>query len=514
MIEHTRTENTVRNMIYGFINKGVTLIMPFVTRTSIIYQLGADYTGVDSLFTSILQMLNVAELGFSSAIMFSLYKPIAENNKKEICEWLALYRRIYHIVGAVILCFGLGIFPCLKFMIKGNYPEDINIYILYFLYLLNSVIRYFTFSYKEVLLIGYQRRDIISNIELIVIFLRNTFQMITLIAFKNFYVYTIWTLISTLASNIAVEAITRKKYPELMCENRINIDKVKNISNHVKGIAIGKVSLMVRNSFGNIILSAKCGLIFVTIYSNYYFVFSAISQILFVIITSMAASVGNSLVTESVAKNYEDHNKFDFIYMWIVGWCTVCLFCLYQPFMALWVGDKLMAPFSSMVLFCLYFYVNQLAQIRSVYSEAAGLWWRFRYLLLVDMGANIGLNVILGSYYGMNGILITSIITAFLSSFIATSAITFKFYFCESIRGYFMNNAMYFVITLFVLLITSVIISFVEYDGFYGLVLKGIICIIIPNILYVILYFFPPKYREIMIWERMQINSMLKKKRI
>lgn len=514
MIEYTRTENTVRNMIHGFVNKGVTLVMPFVTRTVVIYQLGANYTGVDSLFTSILQILNVAELGFSSAVMFSLYKPIAENNKKEIREWLALYRRIYHIVGTVILCTGLGIFPCLKFMIKGNYPEDINIYILFSLYLLNSVIRYFTFSYKEVLLIGYQRRDILSNIELIVILLRNTFQLITLVVFKNFYVYLIWTLVATLATNIVVAAITGKKYPDLMRGNSINVDKVKTVSNHVKGIAIGKVSLMARNSFGNIILSAKCGLIFVTIYSNYYFVFGAISQILFVIITSMAASVGNSLVTESVAKNYEDHNKFDFIYMWIVGWCTVCLFCLYQPFMKLWVGDKLVASFSTMFLFCLYFYVSQLAQIRSTYSEAAGLWWRCRYVVIVDMGANIVLNVILGSYYGMNGILIASIITAFLSSFIATSIITFNIYFQRNIGEYFKNNAVYFAVTLLAISVTSGIIVFVEDDGFYGLALKGIICIIIPNILYAAIYSFVPNYREMIIWGLNQIKIMQKKQRI
>lgn len=500
MVSYKRTKNTIRNMAFGSINKVINLVLPFVIRTIIIYQLGADYAGLGSLFTSILQVLSVAELGFSSAIIFSLYKPIADDNREEICEWLTLYRKIYHIVGTVILCGGLLVLPFLKFMIKSDCPNDINLYILYLLYLLNSVISYFAFSYKNVLLIGYQRRDILNNIELVVVILRSMIQIVVLVSMKDFYAYVIWIPISTFAINIVVEIITRKRYPELVCKNNINTGKLKSISDQIKGAAIGKMSLVARNSFDSIILSAKCGLLLVTIYSNYYFIFSAIGQILGVIIQSMAASVGNSLVTESTLKNYEDHNKFDFIFMWIVGWCTVCLFCLYQPFMKLWVGDKLTAPFASMILFCLYFYVSHLAEIRSIYSEAAGLWWKFRYITVGEMAANLILNIILGGYYEMNGILVATIITAFLSSFIGISIVTFRNYFRKSIVEYFLNNAVYFIVTLAAITVTYAIVALVETNGLYGLVVKGLICVVIPNVLYAALYYFVPKYRAIMLW--------------
>lgn len=149
-------------------------------------------------------------------------------------------------------------------------------------------------------------------------------------------------------------------------------------------------------------------------------------------------------LAHSRKKNESDHVKFDFYYDMMVGLCTICLFLLYQPFMNLWVGEKLTFPFLTMVLFCLYFYINQLAQVRSVYSEAAGLWWDFRYLTVGEMIANLALNVGLGYLIGVNGIIIATIITAFGGSFLGCSVITYKRLFNKSPKKFFFNNLLYF----------------------------------------------------------------------
>ena len=166
------------------------------------------------------------------------------------------------------------------------------------------------------------------------------------------------------------------------------------------------------------------------------------------ILTSMAASVGNSLALDSIKKNEQDHIKFDFYYEVIVAFCTICLFMLYQPFMVLWVGEDLTFPFVTMALFCIYFYVNQLAQVRSVYSEAAGLWWHFRYLTIGEMIANLGLNIGLGYWIGVDGIIIATIITAFWGSFVGCSCITYKRLFHEFPHVYFFNNFLYIIVAV------------------------------------------------------------------
>lgn len=507
----SRTKNTIRNMSAGIVSKFLSLIIPFIIRTIVLHELGANYVGISSLFSSILQVLSVAELGFSSAIVFSLYKPIAENDIEEVCEWLTLYKKVYYIVGTIVLLGGVAVLPMLPSLINGGYPENLNIYLLYGIYLINTVLSYFVYSYKRVILIAYQRRDILSNIELVISILRSAIQIIILIVYKNYYLYIILLPIFTLVTNIVVNLATKKYWPEIICKQKINKIKIGLIKDQVKGVAIGKFSLVARNAFDSIILSVTCGLTAVTIYSNYYFVFSSIGAILAVINLAMSASVGNSLVTESLQKNYYDHNKFDFYYMWIAGWCATCLFCLYQPFMEIWVGTSLVAPFKTMILFVIYFYINQLAQIRSIYSEAAGLWWNFRYITLGEMIANILLNFILGFFFEMNGILLATIITAFFSSFIGLTIITFKTFFKITPMRYYFNNFIYMCVTSIAIYITYNICNLINM-GLIGFILKTCICAFVPNVVYLIIYLCVPGYRHYLL--EMIKSILIKKERI
>ena len=181
----SRTKNTVRNISAGLINKVVMLLFPFVIRTILIKHLGSDYLGLSSLFTSILQVLNLTELGFSSAIVYSMYKPLAEKDTKTICTLMNFYKKIYRIIGLIIIIFGMLLIPFLPKLIHGSYPETINITILYLIYLFNTGVTYFLFAYKSSLLNADQRNDIINNVNTIVGSVQYIMQIIILIVFKN-----------------------------------------------------------------------------------------------------------------------------------------------------------------------------------------------------------------------------------------------------------------------------------------------------------------------------------------
>ncbi len=493
----TRTQNAIRNMTFGFLNKIFSLLLPFAIRTIIIYRLGYDYIGLGTLFTSILQVLSVAELGFSSAIVFCLYKPVADDDRKEIIEWLQLFKCIYYAVGVVVLILGLAVLPFLPKLIEGDIPADVNLYILYLVYLSNSVISYFVYSYKGVVLIVNQRRDMISNIELFIGIIRSVVQIIVLLVTRNYYAYIVFIPVFTLCTNLVINQITNRFYPQFKVKGFfLNKEKLYSISDQIKGLAIFRLSLVARNSFDSIILSALFGLTITTIYSNYYFIFASVGEFLAVILTSMSAGVGNSLVTESVEKNYEDHNRFDFYFMWIVGWCSICLLCLYQHFMKIWVGTGLMTSFWSMSMFCIYFYTIRMGEVRDLYSEAAGLWWKFRFVTIIEMLSNLGLNFALGILFGMNGILFATIFTTFVFSFISISRIAFREYFKRSVKEYFLNNLLYLVFTLLIAILTYCLCESVIHEGIKGLIVKLFICIFIPNLIYLLLYFMLPKYRK------------------
>lgn len=486
--QQSRTVNTIRNIIMGFIAKATNILLPFVIRTIIIYRLGAEYAGINSLFSSILQVLSVSELGISSAIIFSLYKPVAEGDMPVIKKWITIYKTIYKIIGTVILVLGLIICPFIKFMINGNYPETLNIYILYLIYLSNSVISYFAFGYKDVVLTVNQRKDKLSKVEFIISLTRSIAQIVVLMFIRNFYLYVIMLPVFTLLSNVFINNLANRMYPEFQADKHLSLKGLKEIANQIKGVAIGKVAVVARNSFDSIIISTLFGLTATAIYSNYYYIFSAITSLLSVILIAMSASVGNSLAVHSKEKNYNDLIKFDFYYQMIVSFCTICLFGLYQPFMQIWVGKDLMYPFHTMALFCVYFYVNNLAQIRSVYSEASGIWWEFRYFTIGEMVANLVLNIILGKFWGADGILLATIITATISSFICITYISIKKIFEKSPTQYYMNNIIYVATTVLGAIFVSVILKNIKGENIAGFVAKGFVCAVVAVIYLLLIY--------------------------
>ena len=135
-----RKKNSIRNVVFGTIYRYVTILGPFVVRTAMIYTLGNEYVGLNSLFTSILSFLSLAELGVGSALIFSMYKPIAEDDTATINALYALYRRLYKVIGSIIFAVGIAIIPILPRLINKDLPPDVNLYVIYLVFLCNNLL--------------------------------------------------------------------------------------------------------------------------------------------------------------------------------------------------------------------------------------------------------------------------------------------------------------------------------------------------------------------------------------
>ena len=493
-MSRSRTENTKRSIIAGLLNQGVSLILPFINRTIIIHFLGVEFGGLSSLFTSILSVLSLAELGFGSAAVYSLYKPMAEQNKARICELLALYRRIYFVVGCTVLGLGLFVTPFIPKLIHGSYPAGVDIYLLYALFLARSVISYFFFAYKEALLIADQRKDILEYIRAGINVAQFVGQCAVLLIWKNYYMYLLVSIICTVASNIILQIISCRKYPSFMPIMNRGTRIPKEMKQQIGALFINRICDTCRNSLDSLIISAMLGLVATTIYGNYYYVYAALYAGTLTISNALDPSVGNSIAQESQEKNYNDFLKFTYIFAWISGWCTVCLLCLYQPFMQVWMGNEMKLPFYEMMLFCIYFYAINMNNIRNVYANGSAMWWKMKASYIVEAIANLTLNILLGRLFGMAGILWATIITIFISNFLWRTAILFNHYFKgKSLLRLLVDHFYYFLITVVASGVTYYFCSLVNASDWVKLIFSGIICLIVPNIVF-LCGFAPRKY--------------------
>ena len=485
-----RTKNTVRNSVWGIVSKIITTAFPVIVRTMIVRYMGAEYLGIGSLFSSILTVLSLAELGISTAIVFSMYKPIANDDTKTICALMALYKKIYSIIGCLVAVIGIILMPFLSKVINGESPDNINIYILYGIYLGNAVIGYFLFAYKNCLLTAHHRTDISTKISIITATIQYCIAIFVIAFTKNYYAYAILAPIASIANNLITAFYVTKKFPNYKAKGILKPEILNDIKKRVAGLMLSKVATTTRNTLDSIFISAFLGLTTVTIYGNYYYIMAAIISILAVITGGMSAGVGNSVAVETVEKNYHDFKKFTFIFAWISGWCTICLACLYQPTMKIWMGKDLMFSNKISFLFAFYFYSLTANSIKDQYYNAAGLWWIGKWRTIIEAVANIILNFVLGKLYGVFGIIIATIITAIVVNFCYGTQLLYQNYFTDKkLFDIFKEHIFYFFITVFNTMFTYFICDLILLDGFVGLVIKCVICIIVPNLIYLLFYF-------------------------
>lgn len=483
-----RTRNASRNIIWGIFERMIGVLLPFITRTILIKVLGAEYLGLNSLFTSILQVLSISELGIGTAIVFSMYRPIAEDDNETLCALLNMYRKIYSAIGLIILFAGMAILPFLPRLISGECPAGINVYILYFVYLFNTVISYFLYAYKQAIFSAYQRNDLISKRTAIVSFGSNLLQIGVLLTLKNYYAYVLIIPLATIGTNILNAILANKMFPELKCSGEVSKQTKQDIKKRIIGLMSFKIYNVIFTSVDTIVISSFLGLRPLAIYNNYYYVQSAIIGFLNILTASITAGVGNKMITNDVEENYYDFKKFTFANGWICSWCAVCLVCLYQHFMKCWVGIELVFPFHTMLLMVFYFLLPRITTMTYTYREAAGLWWEDRIRPLVATAVNLSVNIFLVRIIGMDGVIISTLICTIFINVPWGSMVLFKHYFKRKPYEYFGQLLYYITITAISCGATLGICSLLSENGWSFLFVKGVICCVIPNLIFLLFY--------------------------
>ncbi|MBQ6464050.1 MAG: polysaccharide biosynthesis C-terminal domain-containing protein [Pseudobutyrivibrio sp.] len=492
-----KTVNTKRGILYGFINRIVTIIMPFISQTILIRTLGAEFVGVKGLFTSILMVLSLTELGIGSAIVYNMYKPIAEDDTKTIDALLNLYRSLYRKIGIIIFVLGIIMTPFLNRMIRGEFPAQINLQVVFWLYLINTVLSYWLFAYKSSILTAYQRIDVINIISSAIQVMTNVFQILVLLLSKNFYLYQCVAIIFTIVNNLIVSVCVSCMYPEIECKGKISNELSHNIKQNIGGLVIAKVCATTRNTFDNIFISMFLGLTQAAMYTNYIYIFTSLNAFMGIISSSILAGVGNSIALETKENNYRQMLILNTAYLCISGWVAICMLCLYQPFMECWVGKDLLFNTETMLLFPIYFFILKMGDIRCVYSDAAGLFWQNRVRNIFEAISNIVLNYVLVIKYGVFGVLLATIITVFIFGFLTSAIVIFKYYYTTGFWKYIENCIFYLTMTIIMGVISMFICNnMLSVSPIFNLITRAIYCVTLMPLLYLGLIFWRKDFKD------------------
>lgn len=483
-----RTNNSVRNILTSLVGQTLGILTSFVGRTIFINILGTMYLGINGLFSNILSILSLAEMGIGSAIIYSLYKPLAERDYKKINALMTLYAKAYKVIGITIFVLGISISPFLKFIIKDT-PDIPNLVFIYILFLMNTVVSYF-FSYKRTLIIADQKSYITTVYRYGFYIILNIVQIIVLILTSNFIVFLSTQIIITLTENILISQKADKMYPFLLNKNNDKLDyNSKNeIVKNVKALMCHRIGGVVVSGTDNILISSFVGVEQVGIYSNYFLVVNAINIVVSQIFNAVTASVGNLNVNGSSEKSYDIYQKMLFANFWIAGFCSITLVEVLNLFIELWIGQQYLFNINLLLIIVINFYMALIRKTTLVYKDALGLFWHDRYKSIIEAIINLIVSIILVNKIGIIGIFIGTFISTITTAFWIEPYILYKYGFEKKFSDYLLKFIKYTSIILITTLVTHNICNLFNSTTWIVLVIKILICIVSINGIFLVVF--------------------------
>lgn len=411
--EKARTTNAFKSVGMGVANQLVNIITGFVFRTVFLMVLSKEYLGINGLFTNILNVLSLAELGIGSAIVFRMYEPISINDVHKVSCIMEYYKKVYRIIALIVGVIGFSMLPLIKFMIKdlSEVPSDVNIYVVYGLFVFQSLASYF-FIYKTSIFSADQKGYIISLGSIITVITSISLRIAVLLITKDFVATLVTGIVVTLLANITLSVIATKKYAFVFkSKDRLDKETKALIKKDTLAMSCHKIGGCIVGSTDNILLSAFVGIGVLGIYSNYSLILVAVGGLLGQIFGSFISSIGNVKIKNGGEHYFETYNNLLYVNLVVVSCVCVALFTLFNPFITVWLGaDMLLSEGVVAVMTVSYFFSN-LRHINITFTMASGLFKRDKARPIVEAVVNLVASLLLVKFLGVVGIFFGTIIS-------------------------------------------------------------------------------------------------------
>ena len=486
----SRTHYTILNTFASLGGYALNLIISFVCRIFFVHLLNSEYLGINGLFSNLLSLLSLAELGIGTAMVYALYKPVAEDNKEKITAYMKLYGIAYRVIGIFIAVVGICMIPFLNILISNPPHIKENITVLYLLYLFSTVSSYF-FSYRSSILFAYQKNYIVVSINYIFVVIQNVIQIITLFIYKNYIIYLLEQVIFTFLSNFTISYVAKREYPFINDKNPSMLSKkeIWDLIKNVKALTVTKISGIIVNNTDNIVITYFKGLVTTGVISNYTLLINAFSSLVNQVFVGLTGSVGNLNAVESEEHKYEVFKSLNLINFWIYAIVTIFIIVVSNDLIRFLFGSKFVTGIEIPIILALNFYMNGMQCVVGIYKSTMGLFRYGQYILLITAVLNLIGDFYFGSKMGVFGILLATALSRLLTNTFYEPYVIYKYGFRRRFNEYLKKYISYFLLLLTSTIICMALCYNFKFNIFINVVLKSLICLIVPNIIFVIKYY-------------------------
>ena len=509
----SRTKNSTRNIMFSATAYLIQIVLGFLVRRYFIYYFNEEFLGLNSLFSNILTVLSLAEMGIGGAIVFAMYKPMAEKDSAKVNALLNFYKKCYITIGCIVTVLGLCVIPFMGYF-KAKAPKvDVNLYAVYLIYLFNSVISYF-FAHRRALLYTDQRQDIESKVNIVINLLQSLLQLAIIIFVKNFYLYLGVIGVANLISNVLIFIITNTKYKNLISgiKNDLDANTKQLIKKNVFAMLFHKIGGVVVFGTDSILIYLLIGASVLGKYSNYVLITTYVGYIFTIYINAIRGSIGNSIASRNEKENYGLFNKLNMIHFLITAFCAICIFVLANPFIdTVLTKDKsmsLLLDFPTLIIICVNFYLSKTRDLTNVFKECAGIFYQDRFKPIAESIINLVASIILAKFIGLAGIILGTIISTVAMPLWVEPYVVNKHYFKESTAKYFLKYLYYSICMLVSCAITYFVCGLIPTGGMGLLVLRFGVCAIIAAVTLILGFMFTPEFKQCVAWGKSILSNI------
>lgn len=484
-----RTNKAVLSTVTGVVGYLITYLIAFAYRTVFIHSLGKVYLGVEGLFSNILAMLALAELGVGTAITFSLYKPLAERDEEKIKSLMAYFKKFYIGIACFIAVAGLILTPFIGFFIKE--PPDIKepLWLVYILYLASTVASY-SIVYKQTLINADQKVYVVSIVQNLTTILRSILQIIWLLTVRTFIPVLIIQIVMQLLSNAVLAVKANKLYPFLQSKEIQPLDNETkaSISDKIKSLFLYKIGAYVVAGTDNILISKFLGIVLVGMYSNYNTLITMAKTFSNFFIKAVTPGVGNLTATRSPDEGQRVFHELNFLVFYVFSLVTIEFAVLLNPFITLWIGKDYLLDNWTIFFILINFYLYGLHQNQLIFRNVLGLYVYCRWKPVVEAIINIVASLIFIHFIGLPGVFLGTVTSFMMTAFWVEPYVLYKYYFKRGIKKYCLDYASYALFTGIVSAIFIKFSSFVNVNGWLGVIVTGISIVFLHLLLVILIY--------------------------